>query len=656
MRDTQQPHDRSDVRKRRVSVWLMCLAMLVGLGSVVVGLRSMNVWRLRGHSPLPSNALHTTPGNAEVPLGAQPPASVASYTPHYVLSPANTVRDATAAMGVFEGHVVSLTDDRPVPHAALTFLHAQRTLAVGAFADGSFRLEPTEQGTYELVRIGAEGFVPFEPEPGFSPIRFEARAGVRVRDVVLHIAPQEPCRGLVIDAEGRPVAGAHVRFLDRVPGTSEIAFESNAAGEFDLPRQMGGMLEARHPEFLATRVIVGLAEAQSRRIVIRMLNRRANNPQVDRSDLSAISGCVLGPNGAPIAGATVSCIFGDDANTRAMERELHPRSAAVTGFDGAFMLEGLDPGRYDVSAAARGFAPSTVHDVPASSRVELRLGVSHAIRGIVRDPAGAPVTAFSISVARRAGAVETHDRRTVATFDPDGAYLLTDLAPGTYVIGALAAGFARAREIAVIVSDTEDTTSHDLVLGRGGTIFGRVIDARSSAPLERAHVTIEEAGLSDNLTVARTVTTDTGGAFTISGLAPGPGSILVSAEDHHGRTVSGLPVVESSRTGPIEVALTPAARDEQPHIDLVGIGAVLTAHGDGLRIVAFVTGGGAQEAGLAIGDIVLAVDGDEVATLGFQNAIQRIRGPEGTVVRLVIQRDPDNATFAVAVARRRVQQ
>ena len=41
-------------------------------------------------------------------------------------------------------------------------------------------------------------------------------------------------------------------------------------------------------------------------------------------------------------------------------------------------------------------------------------------------------------------------------------------------------------------------------------------------------------------------------------------------------------------------------------------------------------GGGAAEAGLLPGDGILRVDGQAVAALGFTEAIQRIRGPEGS--------------------------
>jgi C-terminal processing protease CtpA/Prc len=73
-------------------------------------------------------------------------------------------------------------------------------------------------------------------------------------------------------------------------------------------------------------------------------------------------------------------------------------------------------------------------------------------------------------------------------------------------------------------------------------------------------------------------------------------------------------------------------------VELVGIGVQLSAHGEALLVTGVVAGGGAAEAGLARGDEVLEVEGRPVGELGMQGAIDAIRGPEGSAVRLTVRR------------------
>lgn len=90
-------------------------------------------------------------------------------------------------------------------------------------------------------------------------------------------------------------------------------------------------------------------------------------------------------------------------------------------------------------------------------------------------------------------------------------------------------------------------------------------------------------------------------------------------------------------------------------MELVGIGAVLTPKNDGLVLVQVFPGGGAAEVHLEAGDLVLGIDGQTVVSLGFQDAVQRIRGPEGSTVQLTVKRSADAQTVQLAVPRRRIR-
>lgn len=69
-----------------------------------------------------------------------------------------------------------------------------------------------------------------------------------------------------------------------------------------------------------------------------------------------------------------------------------------------------------------------------------------------------------------------------------------------------------------------------------------------------------------------------------------------------------------------------------------GIGAEVMKEGEYVRIVSPIPGSPAEEAGLQPNDLVAAVDGESVAELSINEAVNLIRGEEGTEVTLTIVR------------------
>jgi len=83
-----------------------------------------------------------------------------------------------------------------------------------------------------------------------------------------------------------------------------------------------------------------------------------------------------------------------------------------------------------------------------------------------------------------------------------------------------------------------------------------------------------------------------------------------------------------------------------------GIGAFVRMREDGrLMIVAPMEGQPAEAAGLRAGDVVLEADGLSLEGMNIYEAIQHIRGPEGTVVRLKVLREGVAEPFIVEVER-----
>ena len=86
----------------------------------------------------------------------------------------------------------------------------------------------------------------------------------------------------------------------------------------------------------------------------------------------------------------------------------------------------------------------------------------------------------------------------------------------------------------------------------------------------------------------------------------------------------------------------------------VGIGVSITEEdgGGAIFVTGLIGGGGAEEAGILPGDRIVEVDGESVESLGYQNSINKVRGKEGTHVKLTILRGEESLSFDIE--RRRV--
>ncbi|UFX83444.1 S41 family peptidase [Candidatus Absconditicoccus praedator] len=90
--------------------------------------------------------------------------------------------------------------------------------------------------------------------------------------------------------------------------------------------------------------------------------------------------------------------------------------------------------------------------------------------------------------------------------------------------------------------------------------------------------------------------------------------------------------------------------------DFEGIGAVVTKRDNGVMIEELMPESPASSAGLLPMDIILEVDGESTSDLSLSEAVEKIRGEEGTKVELKISREEDGEreTFTVEVERAEV--
>ncbi len=268
-----------------------------------------------------------------------------------------------------------------------------------------------------------------------------------------------------------------------------------------------------------------------------------------------------------------------------------------------------------------------------SRDVTLTLDAGLAIAGQVRDGNGAPAPAYTLLVFRHDG-VARHLIVARSLVDPLGRFEVR-VPAGSYELVASAPGWAPSAPPRAAAGATDVA----LTLSAGATLRGTVVDAADQHPIGHARVAREASSGGASIQPANAGTlTQPDGTFELAGIPPGPLSITITATGFNPRIESGMTASDGGTLGPLSLGLTRLAEGEQPSTELVGIGIVFAADGDDLRVTRVVAGGGAEAAGIVVGDRVTAIDGLPVAPLGVDGAVSRIRGIEGTTISVTVKR------------------
>lgn len=94
--------------------------------------------------------------------------------------------------------------------------------------------------------------------------------------------------------------------------------------------------------------------------------------------------------------------------------------------------------------------------------------------------------------------------------------------------------------------------------------------------------------------------------------------------------------------------LTPEEREQNQEGlsgTYVGIGVQLEVEGEDVVVSAPIEGSPAEEAGVESGDVIVAVDGEDVTNEEISGIVSKVKGEEGTRVELTVSRDGERRTF-----------
>jgi RNA polymerase sigma factor (sigma-70 family) len=510
--------------------------------------------------------------------------------------------------------------------------------------EGRFRIDRLAAAPLTLAFSHAAGVADWGPFP-------MAAGENRTIEVVLGAGAQ--VAGTVRREDGHPASGAvvYAQHQNRGPIRADAALVGTD-GRYQLAGLHPGdtLIYVEEAGHRALGAVVSRAPRPDRiRLALRSGDRHTDlDLTILRSDLR-ISGQVRDAQGRPVAGAVLrtgpSGAARDPFYARASSNE-----------DGRFNVDRLGPGPHTISVWHPDLAPQRREGVLAGTGdLQLNLDRAGSLAGRVVGADGRARTNYWI-IARPTIASDVSEwarwrhwnggERRQRVLSPDGAFLFTQLVPGTYDLHA----YSPDRQVAALratASSGERTGGLQLILQRQVQIKGRVVDHTSGRPVSGARV--EARGTAAGLVAAEA---DAGGAFSLDGLPAGepvgftvlaPGGDYLTDSQHRTTPAAG---------GAIDIGEVPLYRGPRATLSNAGAGAAgLSIHTREGRPFLFVVSaqGPAAQAGARPGDLVLSVDGGDVRRLGGSVA-EGLLGAAGRTVRLTVQ-TPGQAPREIVVVK-----
>ncbi len=463
-------------------------------------------------------------------------------------------------------------------------------------ADGSYALSPPD-GTYQLEfnKAGFRGEIYDEvtyppsggPAPTGLPVVIRAASPQVINENLMRL-PR--LTGVVRDGASNPLGvgisasqvpfGAGFGTVSAPDGT--FAIDLNQPGTYRVSGFSGSFINTYAPstaiQNTAAQFTVGFDQS------------------VDIGQLTMLLGGsiagVVSSNSGPLAGVNVNVNAFPPVGGAGM---------ATTAADGTYTIGRLPAGTYQVNFSKTGYLGSTYNNLPNNTMSPTPVSVSEAgttsginavlntganVSGRVLDNLGNPVSGATVKAAQQGGGFSP--TTASATTAADGTYTLAGVPGGSYLLSATATGFATvfasgavvpsAADVLALTNDTTTTANFSLLLL--GNVTGRVLQPNGQ-PLVGANVTatlIYAGGLqwfpSPFNQFQQTTTTDAGGYFTISGIAPGQARVVASPVEQNGPLAFEW-YQDAYREGDATPVAIPAGATTAPVVISLAVGGVI---------------------------------------------------------------------------------
>ncbi len=404
-------------------------------------------------------------------------------------------------------------DERGAPVAGTTVAAELGPMGFGATSkmttgdDGAFVVGKLRPGRWTL-RATNSAFLP-------ASVARDVRAGERVQDVVITLAPGASVVGQVVDERGVGVAGMKVTSqrkersgeLEIVRFSDEEAVVTDASGGFRIGGLEGGTITLK-------------AYGDGHTTAVQAVDGDARGVRLEVQRLGSIAGVLVDERGAPIAESRVHAYAEKERGGVAsmveglagLELNRSDRASSRTDERGAFVIDGVRPGYVRIEAKGAAHLPAQQRGLrvqPAERLEGVRLvaAAGAVARVEVVDERGDPVPKAKVEISR-APAQIAPGMRMEARIEGDG--------PGGFVIGD--------RRVLGSAETDEGGVATILGLPAADAVVHATHDAY--APSERQRMTLPASG-----TVTHRV------------LVQEPGYLEVQVKDASGGPAAGTDVV-----------------------------------------------------------------------------------------------------------------
>jgi hypothetical protein len=495
-------------------------------------------------------------------------------------------------------------------------------------ADGTFRASPASPGQVRaMVRH------PEYVEAESDLVTLAPGAEVHV-DIVMRRGGA--LEGRVVDAHDRPVARARV-LVSAARGPLERTTRTASDGTFAfaaLPESVSVTASVDDDDDQPdVRVAVTIPELGRKDVTIRLPEARG-----------ALAVTVVDEHDWPIESVQVS------ASSLSVDVPL--RTTAFTDAHGDASVKRARGLPLRIEASAPGRAPRVVTTDGSGDAVRIELPPAETATGqVVAALGGSAIAGAEVSLYTDLGVRRAHT-------DAHGAFSLSELGAGQASLRVGAEGFAVLSQ-PVVIPDSGGRRPFELPsleLAAEGVVDGDVVDARGD-PVVGARVAKDHAPTWLVVGVAAEGAAVTGGdgRFSLRELPEGTTAIEAYAPDLGRARVEGVKVVSGRTTSRVRITMagkqdgeTGASASAASGNVAITLGQTGAETGEPVQVVvvSVAPGSEAERAGIAPGDLLLAVDDVEVRTI--DDARDRLGGPLSDDVVVRVRRGDRETSVRVA--------
>jgi len=479
--------------------------------------------------------------------------------------------------GVIEGKVLDSVTGQPLSKAQLTLFRDQggrQPLVTSSDSSGAFVFRNVEPGSYYLSasrnRYARQSYGQRSNTGRGAVINLSARQ--KISDIVLRLAPGAIVTGRVVDEDGEPLPYVRVSLMQYryTAGRRQLApapggGSSNDLGEyriFGIPPgryyvsatrsdyAMGSFAPASGPGAntgYPTVYYPGVFDpTQTSPLVVKAGEEKAGiDFRIVRTQAVRISGRVIDPSSNRLGDDIGVVLLGRSGAASFVDRRFVP----VARESGKFEIRGVSPGSYELSAFSRAGASDSRSanlrlEVGSANleNLELVLGHSATLQGVIKVEGGTqPAPSLDDLRVLLASGVEQFGRPWSSgsgAVKADGSFQLPGVAPGEYQVRlarlpegmylkSAFLGDQEALDKGLIVTSASDGAVLTLTIsGDGATVEGIVSDENEKPYTGATVVLVPEPARRHRQDLYKSVSSDQGGRFRLTAIAPGEYKLL----------------------------------------------------------------------------------------------------------------------------------